>query len=420
MSGQRRYFRLTRAERASVERSLDGREGARSVARGLGRSASSVSEEVRRNRTVAKGPGRGERVGGVPDDACPRLTRWPWTCNGCRYRRYHCTRAWRCEYSAARAQRLSDELRSDSRRGVDMGEAEAEAEAGMALAAIRADIARGLSPAQIARARADELGMSASTIYRWVEAGYGGMSNAELRRKVGYRARRHGPQATPTAHGQERSYAAFSALPEEERACACEMDTVVGRSADTRCILTLYLRPARFQLAMCLPRKTSSAVAAALDSLEAALGREGFQRLFGLLLTDNGTEFADTSAIEASRGGGRARTRVYYCDVRMSQQKAGCERNHVELRKLLPKGRGIAFDLLDDHDMACVMSQLDSEPRPSLGGMTPTRMLRAAYGPLAEDLMDALGVEDVPYEALDLTLRAVEDEREERGGAPLL
>jgi hypothetical protein len=47
-------------------------------------------------------------------------------------------------------------------------------------------------------------------------------------------------------------------------------------------------------------------------------------------------------------------------------------------------------------------------------------MLRAAYGPLAEDLMDALGVEDVPYEALDLTLRAVEDERRERGEAPLL
>jgi IS30 family transposase len=416
MSGQRRYFRVTRAERSAIERALDGREGARSIARDLGRSASSVSEEVRRNRTVAKGPDKGGRVGEVPDDACRRLTRWPWTCNGCRYRRYHCARRWRCEYSAARAQRLSDALRSDARRGVDMG----EAEAGMALATIRSDIARGLSPAQIAQARTDGLGMSASTIYRWVEAGYGGMSNAELRRKVGYKARRHGVRATPTAHGPERSYEAFSALPEEERACACEMDTVVGRSADTRCVLTLYLRPARFQLAMCLPEKTSSAVAAALDSLEAALGREGFQRLFGLLLTDNGTEFADTSAIEASRDGGRARTRVYYCDVRMSQQKARCERNHVELRKLLPKGRGIPFDLLDDHDMACVMGELDSEPRPSLGGLTPVAMLRAAYGPLAEDLMDALGVEDVPYEELDLTLRAVEAERRERGEAPLL
>ena len=104
----------------------------------------------------------------------------------------------------------------------------------------------------------------------------------------------------------------------------------------------------------------------------------------------------------------------------MSQQKARCERNHVELRKLLPKGRGIPFDLLDDHDMACVMGELDSEPRPSLGGLTPVAMLRAAYGPLAEDLMDALGVEDVPYEELDLTLRAVEAERRERGEAPLL
>ena len=67
-----------------------------------------------------------------------------------------------------------------------------------------------------------------------------------------------------------------------------------------------------------------------------------------------------------------------------------------------------------------LMGELDSEPRPSLGGLTPVAMLRAAYGPLAEDLMDALGVEDVPYEELDLTLRAVEAERRERGEAPLL
>ena len=101
-----------------------------------------------------------------------------------------------------------------------------------------------------------------------------------------------------------KSHAAFSALPEERRACACEMDTVMGRSCDTACVLTLFLRPCRFQLALALP----------------------------------------------------------------------------EPRKLLPKGRGIAFDRLCGHDRACVMSQPNSEPRPSLGGMTPIRMLEATHG----------------------------------------
>jgi len=413
---QRRYLRLTRAERASIERALHRGDGARAIAHDLGRSASSISDEVRTNRTVARGPARGERAGKAPQDACPRLQAWPWTCNGCRHFHYHCSRKWECEYSAPRAQALSDDLRSCSRRGIDMGETRME----LALAAIRADIARGLSPAQIAHARAAELGVSTSTIYRWVEAGYGGMSNAEPRRKVGYRPRHHMPGTRPTAHGPGRSHAAFSEPPEERRACACEMDTVMGGSCDTACVLTLFLRPCRFQLALTLPGKTSGAVAAALDSLETVLGQEGFRRLFGLVLTDNGTEFSDTAALERSAAGGAARTRVYYCDVRQSQQKAGCERNHVEPGKLLPKGRGIAFDRLCGHDMACVMSQPDSEPRPSLGGMTPTRMLEAAYGPLADALLDALGIEGIPYGALDLTMEAVEHARTKRGEAPLV
>ena len=119
----RPYFRLGRAERAAIERGLDGRESGRGIARSLGRSNATVSDEVRRNRTVAKGPGKGGRVEGVPEDACPRLLRWPWVCNGCRYRRYHCTRKWRCEYSAARAQALADGLLSEARRGVNAREA---------------------------------------------------------------------------------------------------------------------------------------------------------------------------------------------------------------------------------------------------------------------------------------------------------
>ena len=114
-------------------------------------------------------------------------------------------------------------------------------------AKIRADLARGLSPAQIADARSSEFRAAPSTIYRWIERGYAGMSNMDLRRKVGYRPRRRAAPA-PTPHGPERSFSAFSALPEGEREAACEMDTVIGRAADRQCVLTLYLRCCRAQL----------------------------------------------------------------------------------------------------------------------------------------------------------------------------
>lgn len=417
MRNKGRYRRLDRAERAAIERGLDAGRSARAIAADLGRSPSSIADEVRRNRSVAKGPGKGGRAGEPPEGACPRLLSWPRACNGCKYRRYHCSRRWKCEYSAARAQRLADEALSESRKGVDFAD---ERDFERVMETIRGDVTRGLSPAQIARARAGEVRASTSTIYRWIEAGYAGMSNLELRRKVGYRPRRRSRPAGAASRDPRRSFTAFSALPESQRERAAEMDTVIGLARDEQCLLTLYLRPCRFQVVMLLPEKTASAVASALDSLEEALGKEAFWRLFGLILTDNGAEFSDPTALERSRGGGGSRCSVYYCDPRQSQQKGGCERNHVELRKILPKGRGISFDDLEPRDAAVLMSHLNSEPRPSLMGMTPIAMLRAADPEAAGALLGALGVEEVPYERLLLKVSALDSDRAERGLAPLV
>ena len=414
---QKRYFRLDKADGVAIERGLDKREGGRAIARSIGRSNSTVSDEVRRNRTVTRGPGKGGRADAVPDGACPRLLAWPWACNGRGRRRYHCSRPWRCEYSAARAQTLADALLSEARRGVNAREGDFEA----MMAAVRADMARGLSPAQIAEARKGQFEVSASTLYRWIGSGCAGMSNMDLRRKVGYKTRKGGSGARPTPHGPERSYAAFPSLPADRRDSACEMDCVIGLARDRQCLLTLYHRPSRLQLALLLPEKTPSAVAAALGSLERAVGKREFARLFGTVLTDNGPEFSDFASIERSALPGKAaRCEAHCCDVRQSQQKAGCERNHVELRKLLPKGRGISFDALDGRDCAELMSQLNSEPRPSLMGLSPIAMLRAAMPHEAEALTDALGMREVPYGRLDLTPRALSAARAERGLPPLL
>ena len=69
MNGKRqeRYFRLDKAKRAAIERGLDGGRSGRAIARDLGRSNATVADEVRRNRIVARDPGKGERVSDVPD-----------------------------------------------------------------------------------------------------------------------------------------------------------------------------------------------------------------------------------------------------------------------------------------------------------------------------------------------------------------
>lgn len=156
----------------------------------------------------------------APEDACPKLLSWPRCCNGCRNLRYRsCSRRWRCEYSAARAQALADAELRESRIGVDRGEAEFERIMGL----IRYDVARGLSPQQIALGRAGQIGASPSTIYRWISRGYAGMCDLDLRRKCGYKPRSRAEPPRATAHGGARSFAAFMGLPEEGRAAACEM-----------------------------------------------------------------------------------------------------------------------------------------------------------------------------------------------------
>ena len=61
-----------------------------------------------------------------------------------------------------------------------------------------------------------------------------------------------------TAHGEACSFAAFMGLPDEERGSACEMGTVIGLKSDGRCLLTLYQRPCKFQLALLVPGKDSA------------------------------------------------------------------------------------------------------------------------------------------------------------------
>ena len=421
--GRGSYYRLDKRERKAIEHGLDKGVSCRSMATDLGRSSSTIHDEVVRNRVVTKGPGKGDNVTGTDGSqagdlrVCPRLLRWPFCCNGCKYRRYHCTNKWRCEYLASDAQAFAEEDLVEPRKGVDMDREHFE----LAVSLIRHDLKRGLSPQQIADARAEQVGVSKSTIYRWVEEGYGGMSNAELRRKVGYKPRRKEKPRKSTHHGEERSYRAFLELPEAERVLACEMDTVAGKPTDSQCLLTLLSRACRVQLPLLMPEKTKDATVAKLDEVERALGLEGFRCLLGLILTDNGGEFEDVEGIERScTSEGESRCRVFFCDPMQSQQKGACERNHVEIRKMLPKGRGISFDDLDEIDACFVGSNVNSEPRPSLMGISPLAMLRAANPAVADALHSSFGICELPYAELDLTLDAVNRERAARGLKPLV
>ena len=446
------YKQLSLKERREIEDGLYRGDSIREIARLIDRSASTVSREVKQNRVIQahkakkascreanwckrsgicaeKCPYPGARCAGcdkvdcrsicpeyATQSACDILARCPWVCNPCRKRRYGCNRANRWVYDAKLAHDKAAQLRSDSRCGIDMERERAE----VALAKIKEGLSRGLSPYELSVLYEDTIGVHRSTIYRWVEAGYGNLTNLELERKVGFKQRTH-RTAKATSHSRWRSHAAFEKLPDAIKASATEMDTVVGRSADRQAVLTLYSRASHLQLALLLGEKSPAEVVRVLKVLKKTCPEKIFADLFRSVLTDNGEEFADEKGLGKVFGEGanpKANPHLYYCDVRASQQKAGCEKNHSEIRQILQKGRFV-FDDLDIWDLSVVMSHANSNPRDALCGLSPIQMFCAAYGKEGQDFLERMGIEQMERDEMVLKPSVLDAERAKRGKEPV-
>lgn len=446
------YKQLSLKERKEIENGLDRGDSIREIARLIDRSASSVSREVRQNRIIQahkakKGSCKdanwckrsgicaeeclypGARCAGCDkvdcknicpeyaiQSSCSILARSPWVCNPCHKRRYGCNRANRYIYDAKLADGLSSTRRSDSRRGIDMDQNRAQ----IALAQIKEGLSRGLSPYELSVLYEDTIGVHRSTIYRWVEAGYGNLTNLELERKVGFKQRTHRIAKT-TSHSRWRSHAAFEKLAESIKASTTEMDTVVGRSADKQAVLTLYSRASHLQLALLLSEKSPAEVVRVLKVLKKICPKKIFDDLFYCVLTDNGEEFVDERGLGKIFGEGanpKAHPHLYYCDIRASQQKGSCEKNHSELRQILQKGQFV-FDDLDIWDLSVVMSHANSNPRNALCGLSPIQMFCAAYGKDGQDFLGQMGIEQMERGEIVLKPSVLDTERAKRGREPV-
>lgn len=114
---------------------------------------------------------------------------------------------------------------------------------------------------------------------------------------------------------------------------------------------------------------------------------------------------------------------MYYCDPLQSQQKGACEKNHVEIRKLLDKRLKVAFNRLDVIDASHLMSHVNSEPRASLCNKTPVEMFRWLYQDTADLILETFGIEHISYDELILKPEMFNLERKEKKGGgmdPLL
>lgn len=304
-------------------------------------------------------------------EQCPRLEKAPYVCNGCHKPRSRCTIPHKYTYNAAFAQRTYEQLLVSSRKGVNLSRHDALRMDAVVTPLIR----QGQSPYAIL-VNHPELAISVKTLYNYIDQGVLLSRNIDLKRKVHFRPRKctkEGIRNREVFLG--RTYADFLALGAPRVA---QMDTVLSAKGSKKCILTFYIPETGLFIARLLTRRTESAVKAAVDQIERRLGTSYFLALFGVCLTDRGTEFGDPEGLETGMGGVK-RMSVYYCDPMRSDQKGGLEEAHTLLRMVLPKGT--VFENLTQWDIRRCTDHINSYPRQRLGDQTPYRLSLEKFGP---------------------------------------
>jgi len=251
---------------------------------------------------------------------------------------------------------------------------------------------------------AHEIPISVRTFYRYVDAGYIGIKNIDLRRVVRYRKRKHKKvrvKAMPElkiGHTYDKFLEFVAANPDVP---ISEMDIVEGKRSDKKKLLTLMRRDLRLMVIALLPRKTKECAAFAINAIEEAFGTEMFEKLFPAILTDNDSAFANPKEFEVN-GDGVVRTKLFYCEPNRSDQKGALEKNHEFIRYIIPKGK--TFETLTEEKACDMMNHINSTARPDLEGECPMTLALQMFD---GETLARIGMKLIPADEVCLTAKLI-------------
>ena len=392
------YKHLSLADRFLIEGSINRGFSFKSIARNLSRAASTIAREVKNHRafvdavprvmndcisrTTCKSTNMCEEAcrgrcafckeydcRSICDKYesvhCPELGRAPYVCNSCK-KRSLCKRR-HAYYTAQRAHNLYLSTLSESRSGVRAGPEKLREIDEL----IKPLLLRGQSLNHIFATHAEKLGCSRKTIYNYIDNRALSTMGIDLPRKPRYRKRKKPKPAYKHEyayrHGRMISdYQSYLELNPDVP--VIEMDTVVGKRTKGKALLTMVFKDSGFMLIFLMPDQTHKSVLKIFDDLTGKLGLNEFRRLFPVILTDNGVEFKNATALEYTSRNDQ-RTRMFYCDPQAAWQKPHIERNHQFIRYVIP--RFTSFDPFSQEDMTLLSNHINSFCRDRLDGKSP-------------------------------------------------
>ena len=326
---------------------------------------------------------------------CLRRDRNVGACNNCPQLK-KCTKD-NYIYDAQRAHKTYQYSLVDSRQGVNLTTKE--------LIDIAHIIAPPLKKGQsvyVALKNHPEIKLCPKTLYTYIEMGLfkdWGIDNFTLRRKLKRRNKskklhKRSEPADYTGRKYE-DYMIFNKLNPDM--ITTEMDTVYNAQSGPY-IQTFIFENTGFMIGRLQTERTADAMAKSLDYFQNTLTDKQYKKMFSLILTDRGTEFAKPQLFEISHETREIRSNIFYCDPQMPSQKPHVENNHILLRYVVPKNADLSQ--LTQKKLDLIFSHINSLPREKLGGKTPYEMFKFIYG---KEIMERLNIKEIKNDDVNLT-----------------
>ena len=331
---------------------------------------------------------------------CCHEKKAPYVCNGCDVHIRRICRRHKYIYGAAIAQKQYRSTLVESRMGADRTEDEMAAIAELAGPLVD----KGQPLFHIYKHHAHEIPISVRTFYRYVDSGYIGIKNIDLRRVVRYKKRKLKKVRVKSMSELKigRTYDKFLEFTEKNpNIPISEMDIVEGKKSDKKKLLTLMRRDLRLMVIILLPQKTTECATSAISALEEALTTKLFEELFPVILTDNDGAFANPKKFDVNEDG-VVRTKLFYCEPNRSDQKGALEKNHEFIRYIIKKGK--TFENLTDEKVADMMNHINSTARPDLEGECPMTRALQTFG---DEMLTKIGMKLIPADEVCLKPRLI-------------
>lgn len=362
--------RLTIENRLLIEQLLKLNYKLKDIANILDTYPSTISREIKKRRITGKGIFK----------ECEKTNRYPFVCNGCSNKTY--CRKKKYYYNYIKAQNNYEYLLKTSRIGIDMSIDEIDYWNDY----FKDKIKNKNQPIlHLFHNIENQFPKSIQTFYNYIHKGYFTSINDEmLPRSYSYKPRKRIDEANNLRYTNNsirigrKLENMNNYLREHPNANIVEMDSVIGKFEDKKCILTLYFRNSKLMLMFLIDKYKTQSVSKVFKELRKKLGDDKFKELFEIILTDNGWEFSKPEDIEFDPQTNEKLINIFYTEPYSSWQKGEIERNHEFIRYIIPKG--ISFDSLTNKNIIDMMNNINNISRKSLNYKTSYEIFLNIYG----------------------------------------